>query len=100
MPGARIPWHLGYLGYFRSLSGAAALALFPWLLAPAIAAVYLSDIQYAQAHAPNGDELGIIAASVNGLRDCDRDDCYSSLRIGATSWYFLAALGVNPFTLF
>ncbi len=64
------------------------------------AATYLADIQYAQAHGPNGDGLGIIAASVNGLSDCDGDDYYSSLHIGATSWYLLAALRVNPFTLF
>ncbi len=63
------------------------------------AAAYLADIEYAQAHGPNGDGLGIVASSVNGLSDCDGDHYDSSLHIGATSWYLLAALRVNPFTL-
>jgi hypothetical protein len=64
------------------------------------AATYLADIRYAQAHGPNGDGLGIVAASVNGLGDCDGDAYDASLHIGATSWYLLAALKVNPFALF
>jgi hypothetical protein len=64
------------------------------------AAAYLSDIQYAQTNGPNGDGLGIIAASVNRLSDCDGDYYYASLHIGATSWYLLASLKVNPFSLF
>jgi hypothetical protein len=63
------------------------------------AASYLADIRYAQAHGPNGNGLGIVAASVNGLSDCDGDSYDASLHIGATSWYLLAALKVNPFAL-
>jgi hypothetical protein len=64
------------------------------------AASYLNDIQYAQSSGPNSDGLGIIAASVNKLSDCDGDYYYASLHIGATSWYLLASLKVNPFALF
>jgi hypothetical protein len=60
---------------------------------------YLSDIQFAQTTGPNGDGLGVIAASKNGLSDCDGDFYYSSLHTGATSWYILASEQVNPFVI-
>jgi hypothetical protein len=59
---------------------------------------YLSDIQFAQTNGPNGDGLGVIAASKDALSDCDGDYYYSSLHTGATSWYILASQQVNPFT--
>src|ERR1700688_3690526 len=60
---------------------------------------YLSDIQFAQANGPNGDGLGVIAASKNALSDCDGSYYYSSLHTGATSWYILASQQVNPFVI-
>jgi hypothetical protein len=63
------------------------------------AAQYLSDIYYAQAHAPNTDGRGITAASKNGLGDCGGGRYYASLHTGATAWYILAAGKVDPFSL-
>jgi hypothetical protein len=63
------------------------------------AQTYISDVAYAQISGPNNDGLGIIAASINGLRDCDGDKYYASLHVGATAWYILAVGGVNPFLL-
>jgi len=63
------------------------------------AQTYLDDIEYAQANGPNGDGLGIIAASKNGLRDCDGDKYFASLHVGATAWYILDAGAGNPFDL-
>jgi hypothetical protein len=60
---------------------------------------YIGDVKYAQANGPNADGLGIIAASKNGLSDCDGDKYYASLHVGATAWYVLAANESNPFTL-
>jgi hypothetical protein len=60
---------------------------------------YIGDVAYAQVHGPNTDGLGIIAASKNGLRDCDGDKYYASLHVGATAWYILAAGKGNPFLL-
>lgn len=60
---------------------------------------YLRDVAYAQANGPNADGLGIIAASKNGLRDCDGDEYFASLHLGATAWYILAASRINPFEL-
>jgi hypothetical protein len=60
---------------------------------------YLDDIEYAQTNGPNGDGLGIIAASKNGLSDCDGDKYFASLHVGATAWYILAAGAANPFAL-
>ena len=48
---------------------------------------------------PNTDGLGIIAASKNGLSDCDGSQYYASLHTGATSWYLLALQSANPFFL-
>jgi hypothetical protein len=63
----------------------------------ALAAKYLADIYYAQAHGPNGDGLGIIAASKDGLTDCAGGSYYASLHTGTTAWYILAAMKVDPF---
>ena len=60
---------------------------------------YLSDIVQAQTSAPNSDGLGIVAASKDGLSDCDGDSYDASLHTGATAWYILAAQQVNPFVL-
>ncbi len=60
---------------------------------------YIGDVAYAQANGPNADGLGIIAASKNGLSDCDGDKYYASLHVGATAWYVLAAGDANPFLL-
>lgn len=65
----------------------------------AVASQYLTDIEYAQTSGPNTDGLGIIAASKNGLSDCDGDSYDASLHIGATAWYILASLHIDPFTL-
>jgi len=65
----------------------------------ALAGTYLSDLAYAQTNGPNTDGLGIIAASKDGLSDCDGDFYYASLHTGATAWYILAADKVNPFSL-
>jgi hypothetical protein len=61
---------------------------------------YLSDVTDAQANGPNSDGKGIIAASKNGLSDCDGDSYDASLHTGATAWYILAAQQVNPLSLF
>ncbi|MBV9333534.1 MAG: hypothetical protein JO146_05970 [Candidatus Eremiobacteraeota bacterium] len=59
---------------------------------------YLTDIEYAQAYGPNGDGLGIIAAS-RTISDCDGGKYYASLHVGATAWYILAAGAKDPFLL-
>jgi hypothetical protein len=60
------------------------------------AAAYLNGTGYAQAHGPNEDGLGIIAASRDGLTDCAGDSVYASLHTGTTAWYILAARHINP----
>jgi hypothetical protein len=60
------------------------------------AAAYLTDIAYAQAHGPGEDGQGIMAASKDGLTDCEGDSVYASLHTGTTAWYILAARHVNP----
>jgi hypothetical protein len=64
----------------------------------ALAQQYLADIALAQTRGPHTDGLGIIAAS-NRLSDCDGDFYFSSLHTGATGWYVLASLGVDPLRL-
>jgi hypothetical protein len=61
---------------------------------------YRDDVEYAQLNGRNADGLGIIAASINGLRDCDGDKYYASLHVGATSWYVMAVGEIDPFRLF
>jgi hypothetical protein len=63
----------------------------------ALAARYLADIYNAQVHGPNGDGLGIIAASKDGLSDCNGGSYYASLHSGTTAWYILAAKKIDPF---
>jgi hypothetical protein len=65
----------------------------------ALAAQYLSDIAYAQSNGPNNDGLGIIAASKDGLSDCDGGFYYASLHTGATAWYILASEQIDPFVM-
>jgi len=60
---------------------------------------YRDDVEYAQTNGPNNDSLGIIAASINGLRDCDGDEYFASLHVGATAWYIMAVGEINPFVL-
>jgi hypothetical protein len=60
---------------------------------------YLNSIHLAQATAPNNDGLGIVAASRDGLKDCDGSKYYAALHAGATSWYVMAAGGIDPFFL-
>jgi hypothetical protein len=57
---------------------------------------YLADLGYAQAHGPGADGLGIMAASRDGLSDCQGGDLYASLHTGTTAWYILAADGIDP----
>jgi hypothetical protein len=57
---------------------------------------YLADLGYAQAHGPNADGLGIMAASHDMLSDCLGGDLYASLHTGTTAWYILAAQGIDP----
>jgi hypothetical protein len=66
---------------------------------PGEAQTYLDDVAYAQTNGPNGDGLGIIAASKNGLSDCDGDRYFASLHVGATAWYVLASGAFDPFLL-
>jgi hypothetical protein len=63
------------------------------------AQAYLMDLAYAQTNGLNGDGLGIIAASKNGLSDCDGSKYFASLHIGATAWYVMAVRAANPFVL-
>jgi hypothetical protein len=58
---------------------------------------YLNDIAHAQVAGKNADGLGIIAASKNGLSDCDGGKYYASLHTGATAWYLLALQDADPF---
>jgi hypothetical protein len=60
------------------------------------AAGYLAGIAYAQAHGPNENGLGIMAASKDGLTDCEGDSVYASPHTGTTAWYILAARRINP----
>ena len=57
---------------------------------------YLADLTYAQAHGPDADGLGIMAASHDTLSDCQGGDLYASLHTGTTAWYILAAKGIDP----
>ena len=62
------------------------------------ATTYLDTIRLAQATAPNADSEGIVAAS--GELDTGFGFQYfPSRHLGATAWYLLAALNVNPFVL-
>lgn len=58
---------------------------------------YLADVAHAQSAGQNADGLGVIAASKDGLSDCDGDMYYASLHTGATAWYLLALRAADPF---
>ena len=60
------------------------------------AAGYLASIRSAQQHGPNADGLGIMAASEDGLTDCEGNFLYASLHTGTTAWYILAAKALDP----
>jgi hypothetical protein len=66
---------------------------------PATARQYLATLYYAQAGGPGAGHRGIIAASRNGLRDCDGGTYSDSLHTGTTAWYILAARKVDPFAV-
>lgn len=51
----------------------------------------------AQASGPHSDGMGVIAASKNGLRNCEGERYYASLHTGATAWYLLAPAAADPF---
>jgi hypothetical protein len=59
----------------------------------------LATIRLAQTAGANADGRGIIAASKDGLSDCEGGAYFASLHTGATAWYLLAATATNPFTL-
>jgi len=61
------------------------------------AATYLREIEKAQKYAPNGNRLGIVASSGDGLETGFGWAYYSRLHVGATAWYILAKMGINPF---
>lgn len=63
------------------------------------AGAFLATLRAAQAHAPNADGYGIVAASSDGLRTGEGDTLYASLHTGTTAWFALAALGADPFLL-
>ncbi|HTR90032.1 MAG TPA: hypothetical protein VMG62_07990, partial [Solirubrobacteraceae bacterium] len=58
---------------------------------------YLADIEQAQLQGPGGDGEGIIAASRDGVGNCEGEAYFASLHTGATAWYLLTAQGVDPF---
>ena len=60
---------------------------------------YLATLYYAQAGGPGAGHRGIIAASRNGLRDCDGGTYSNSLHTGTTAWYILAVRKVDPFAV-
>lgn len=62
-------------------------------------ASYLASLRDAQLRAPNADGKGLVAASSDGLDTGFGDLYYASLHTGATAWYLLAKLGINPFVL-
>jgi hypothetical protein len=63
------------------------------------AQAYLNTIQLAQTTALHNNGLGIVAASRDGLSDCDGDHYYASVHTGATSWYLMAGSATEPFFL-
>lgn len=59
---------------------------------------WLSGIVALQEDGPNANGKGIQANSSVGCSGGD-DTNYTSLHVGATSWFIMAAQGVNPFQL-
>ena len=62
------------------------------------ASALLESIRLAQSTAPNADGTGITAASAE-LDTGFGFSYFPSLHLGATAWYLMATLGVNPFQL-
>ena len=62
------------------------------------ATAHLNTIRLAQATAPNADGEGIVAAS-DELETGFGFQYFPSRHLGATAWYLLATLGMNPFAL-
>jgi hypothetical protein len=58
---------------------------------------YITAIEYAQKNAANANGKGIVAASRDGLQTGFGDQYFASLHVGATAWYAMVKLGVNPF---
>ncbi len=66
----------------------------------ATATTYLQSIQSAQLHAANNNQLGIVAASHDGLQTGFGFSYYAALHVGATAWYCIAKQKGNPFSGF
>ena len=62
-------------------------------------ALYLKDIELAQANAPHTNGDSIDAASKDGLETGYGFNYFAAPHIGATSWYCIAKQGANPFRL-
>jgi hypothetical protein len=50
----------------------------------------------AQAATGQNIGLGVMAASKDGLTDCEGDSVYASPHTGTTAWYILAARRISP----
>ncbi|HOJ40387.1 MAG TPA: dockerin type I repeat-containing protein, partial [bacterium] len=57
----------------------------------------ITSLRQVQHHGPNGDGLGIIAASRDGLTTGLSWQYFSRLHLGATCWYLLAERAFNPY---
>jgi len=58
---------------------------------------FLSELEKAQAKAPNNNGKGIVAASYDGLTTGFDWLYYSRLHTGATAWFIFAERGYNPY---
>lgn len=65
----------------------------------ATATTYLQSIQSAQLHAASNNQMGIVAASHDGLQTGFGFSYYAALHVGATAWYCIAKQKGNPFKL-
>ncbi|MCB9266450.1 MAG: hypothetical protein H6558_15580 [Lewinellaceae bacterium] len=63
----------------------------------AFANLLLATIEYVQTHGPFNNGQGIVAASIDHLTTGFNWEYHRRLHLGATCWYLLAALGVNPY---
>jgi len=57
---------------------------------------YLAELEKLQAYAPGDDGAGIVAAPADGLTTGYGYPYNRRLHVGATAWFLLAELGVNP----
>jgi hypothetical protein len=64
----------------------------------ATAGTYLAGLRVAQASGADADNSGILANSRVGWAGGD-DKNHTSLHTGATAWYLMAEMGVDPFRL-